>query len=354
MKKKNAETTIENVFRAQVSKDERVKNAYLLVYSEKLEVNLKIAEGETVGLPADFQQPNYMASVGKIFTSTLAGLLADKEKLSFDDKIDKYLDEELVSGLHILKGTEYSNEIKIRHLLSQQSGLNDNFWPLLEKLIDNPDYSLTPKDAINWVKTNTEANFRPGEGFKYTDTNYHLLGLIIENITGMPFHAALHEYFFEPLGMKHSYMLHYSDPIEKPAYPVADFYMRETRMNDIQGYAALDFAGGGVVGPLEDFLIFMKALVANELVSKETFQKMKEDSSKFTLGIDYGYGIWQIKTVPLLMPKKFNSWGVAGATGAFMFYHPEHEAFIIGNFNNSAYEKTGLRYMMVNVMNKLF
>jgi len=354
MKKVNAESTIENVFRNQVRKDDRVRNAYLLIHSEKLKVHLNIAEGETGDRPADFQQPNYMASVGKIFTSTLAGILVDKGKLSFDDTINKHLAEELVSGLHVHKGVDYSNEIKIRHLLSQQSGLDDNFWPLLEKLIAVPDYSLTPKDAISWVKTNTEAIFRPGEGFKYTDTNYHLLGLIIENITGMSFHAALHEYFFEPLGMKHSHMLHYSDPIEKPAYPVADFYMRETRMNDIQSYAALDFAGGGVVGPLEDFLKFMKALVAHELVSKETLQKMKKDSAKFTLGIDYGYGIWQIKTVPLLMPKKFNSWGVAGATGAFMFYHPEHEAFIIGNFNNSAYEKTGLRYMMVNVMNKLF
>ncbi len=354
MKKDNAQLTIESVFRNQVRKDDRVKNAYLLIHSDKLKIHLNIAEGKTDDLPADFQQPNYMASVGKIFTSTLAGILADKDSLSFDDTINKYLDEELVSGLHVHKGVDYSKEIKIRHLLSQQSGLDDNFWPLLEKLIDNPSYSLTPKDAINWVKNNTEAKFRPGEGFKYTDTNYHLLGLIIENITGMPFHAALLEHFFKPLGMKHSYMLHYSDPIEKPASPVADFFLGETRMNDIQGYAALDFTGGGVVGPLEDFLKFMKALVAHELVSKETLQKMKEDSSKFTLGIDYGYGIWQIKTVPLLMPKKFNSWGVAGATGAFMFYHPEHEAFFIGNFNNFAYEKTVLRFMMVNIMNKLF
>lgn len=354
MKKDNAETKIESGFRKQVKKDKRVRNAYLLIHSDKLKVHLNIAEGQMGDLPADSQQPNYMASVGKIFTSTLTGILADEGRLSFDDTIDKYLDEELVNGLHVYEGVEYSSEIKIRHLLGQRSGLDDNFWPLLEKLIDNPNYSISPKDAINWVKTNTVAKFRPGEGFRYTDTNYHLLGLIIESIAGKSFHDALHEYFFEPLGMKHSYMLHYSDPIEKPAHPTADFFLRETRMNDIRGYAALDYAGGGVVGPLEDFLKFMKALVAHELVSEGTLQTMRENSSKFSMGIDYGYGIWQIKTVPLLMPRKFNSWGVAGVTGAFMFYHPENETFIIGNFNNSAYERIGLRFMMVNVMNKLF
>jgi len=57
--------------------------------------------------------------------------------------------------------------------------------------------------------------------------------------------------------------------------------------------------------------------------------------------------------VPLLMPRKFNSWGVAGATGSFMFYHPEKDTYIIGNFNDFSYERKGVRYMLLNVINRL-
>ncbi|MBR7250003.1 serine hydrolase, partial [Klebsiella variicola] len=73
----------------------------------------------------------------------------------------------------------------------------------------------------------------------------------------------------------------------------------------------------------EDLLKIMKALVSYQLVKKETLEMMMNDKAKYGVGIDYGYGIMQFKTVPLLMPKIFNVWGHAGATGAYMFYHPK-------------------------------
>lgn len=353
MKTNNIIASIESSFSKQVQKDSNIKNASLLVDSEKLGIHLNLAEGSTGNVPANPQQPNYMASVGKLFTSTIISILYEDGKLSFDDKITKFLDDELLSNLHIFKGKDYTNEIRIKHLLQQTSGLPDNFWPLLEKLLKNQDFDISPREAIIWAKNNLEPDFPPGDGFKYTDTNYHLLGLIIESINNEPFHAALKKFLFEPLDMKHSYMLHYSEPIEKSHYPTADFFVNEIRMNDIKGFAGLDYSGGGVVAPTSDLLKFMKALVTHQIVSKDTLKAMKNDNAKYGLGIDYGYGIWQITTVPLLMPKKFNSWGVVGATGAFMFYHPGTDAFIIGNFNDASFSRKGLRFMLVNVVNPL-
>lgn len=353
MKKESVKTLIENMFRKEVRKDDKLKNAYLLVHSEKLGIDINIAEGSTGNIPANAQQPNYMASVGKLFTSTLVSIMYEKGKLYFDDSISGYLDNKLLNKLHVYKGKDYTNEIKIKHLLNQTSGLADNFRPLLDKLIEKRDLNLTPQEAISWVKNNSKPHFSPGKGFKYTDTNYHLLGLIIENITGAPFHAALKKYIFEPLNMKHSYMLHYSESMEQSPYPVADFFVGNTRLNDIKGYAGLDYSGGGVVATNEDLLKFMKALSTYQIVAKDTLEKMKSDRAKFGLGIDYGYGIWQITTVPLLMPKKFNAWGVAGATGAFMFYHPGKDAYFIGNFNDFSYERKGVRFMLLKVINQL-
>ena len=59
-----------------------------------------------------------MASVGKIFTSVLISILYENDQLSFEDSITKYLDRELVKHLHVYKGKDYTNDIKIKHLLN--------------------------------------------------------------------------------------------------------------------------------------------------------------------------------------------------------------------------------------------
>ncbi|WP_408956605.1 serine hydrolase domain-containing protein [Natroniella sp. ANB-PHB2] len=134
-------------------------------------------------MDANPKQPNYMASVGKLFTSTIISILFEKGELSFDDSISKYLGDELLDGLHVYKGKDYTDHIKIKHLLKQTSGLPENFWPLLEDLFEDPNFKISPREAIIWAKDNSETECPPGKEVNYTDTNYHLLGLIIENIT---------------------------------------------------------------------------------------------------------------------------------------------------------------------------
>ncbi len=353
MEKEVLLSNIENVFRKKVQHNPKVNNAYLLVHSDKMDIHLRLAEGKTGKLAAHPDQPNYMASVGKLFTSTLVGILHENEELSFEDSIANYLDAELLEGLHVYKKKNYTNDIKIKHLLNQTSGLADNFWPLLTKINEDPNLTIKPHEAIEWTKIHAKPHFSPGQGFKYTDTNYHLLGLIIERIVGMPFHEALKFYFFEPLDMKHSFMLHFSKPLEKSPHPVADFTFGGRNLNESKAFAGLDYAGGGVVATTMDLLKFMKALAGGRLVTKETLELMKSDSSGFATGIDYGYGIWQFKSIPLLMPAKFSSWGVAGATGAFMFYHPITDSFLIGNFNECSWQRKAIRFMLLSVVKQL-
>ena len=353
MDKRRTAAAIEAMFRNQVNKDKNIKNAYLLVHSEPQDIHINLAEGTTGSSPADPRQPLYMASVGKLFTSTLVSILYEQGMLAFDDRVTEHLDQELLKGLHVHQGTDHTHEIRIKHLLNQTSGLADDFEPLLEELLADPDFHITPREAVAWVKKNSESHFPPGAGFHYTDTNYHLLGLIIEKRTGLPFHQALKEYIYEPLKMKQSAVLHHSEPTEPCSHPIADFYIRGTRLNEVEAYGSLDYAGGGVVAPAEDLLKFLKALVSHQLVSEGTLQTMMADKNKFSLGIQYGYGIWHLTPVPLVMPKRFASWGAAGATGAFMFYHPELDAYFIGSFNDFAYKRKFLRFMG-RTMNQLW
>lgn len=96
----------------------------------------------------------------------------------------------------------------------------------------------------------------------------------------------------------------------------------------------------------------MKALVHYQILKKKTIEIMKNDCGKFFLGIDYGYGLMNIKTVPVLMPVKYNSWGNAGSTGSIMFYHPATDAYIIGTMNQFGYGQKGIR-LMLQIADKL-
>lgn len=352
MDKLSIQSNIESAFRKQVLNDRKVKNAYLLVHSEKLKIHLNIAKGKTNGFNARPRQPVHLASVGKLFTATIIGILHEKGQLSFDDKISKYLDEELMHNLHVYKGKNYSDEIKISHLLNQSSGLNDVFYHLWKKLVKEPQI-ISPREAVLWGKNNLKPKFKPGKKHFYTDTNYYLLGLIIENITGKLFHEVLHQYIFEPLDMNNAHMFGFSEPAVKSEFPVAKLYINQVDALSIKGIAQIDYAGGGIVATLEEYLKFMNALVNHKLVNKKTLHRMLSDDHLSYPTVRYGYAIWKYFTVPILLPEKYNCWGCVGLTGAFMFYHPKTESYIIGSFNDSSYKSKALVFMLRKVIKNL-
>jgi len=337
MKKEKVQSLITEHFTKAVQKDRKIHNAYLLIHSGKLGIHLNIAEGSTGNRPANAQQPYFIASIGKLFTSVLIGILVEKGMISYEDSITQFLDNNLLHNLHIYRGKDYTNHIKIKHLLNHTSEPS-RFW--------------TPQETIQWSKEHLKSHFPPGKGFHYSDTGYHILGLIIEKITSTPFHEALRHYIFQPLQMNHSYLAYYSEPMVKNDYPVADLYSGN---NNVIQYRSLsiDYAGGGIVATSEDLLKFMKALATHEIIKEDTFEKMK-DWAKFSIGIDYGYGLINFRTIPLLMPQKYNVWGNAGSVGSFMFYHPVMDTYLIGNLNQFRYAQKGIRLMfkIIDILSK--
>jgi D-alanyl-D-alanine carboxypeptidase len=325
------------------------------VHSDALGVDMNIAESGT-GSPVDPDQPVHLASVGKLFTATLIAMLHDRGELDFEDRISAYLDAELMDGLHVYRGRDYSNEITVRQLLMQTSGLYDVFYPLWEKLVDDPSFTITTREAIDWGKQHMKPVAEPGKKHHYTDTNYYLLGFIVERITGKPFHEAMHELIFDPLGMTHAWLHGYSSPKEQPEQPAAGLYVKDTDFSAVKGAHAIDHAGGSVVAPLSEYLLFMTALKNHELIRQETLERMINDDVHMgfpTVGFDYGYSIWKPRSIPLLMPPEIYCWGCVGVTGAFMFYHPGTESHIIGTFNNFAYRGKALTFMVNNVIKEL-
>ena len=356
MKQTDIQTMIEAAFKKQLSRDSRIKTAFLLVHSDKLNMHFSLAEGSDKGRAAHIGQPLHLASVGKVYTATLISLLVEKGLLAFDDPIVKYLDRELSQGLHVFRGNDYTDQISIRHLLMQTSGLNDVFYHLWKKFVSEAGFSISAREAVLWGKQHLRPVAEPGKRHFYTDTNYYLLGFIIEKVLKMPFHEAMHEFIFKPLGMKHAFMFGFSQAEQESLQPPARLYIKGVDVMAVKGVHEIDHAGGSVMAPLDDHLRFMKALTGQRIISAESLERMLNDDIYMgfpTVGFNYGYSIWKMKSIPLLMPKSHYSWGGVGVTGAFMFYHPLTESIIIGTFNDFAYRGKALDFMARKVIRPL-
>lgn len=351
-------TMMEHHFRKRVRSDPKIHNAYLLVHSEPSGIHMNIAEGSTNDTPANPDQPWFLASIGKLFTSVLIGILYEKKMLSYEDRVPKYLDWGLLRNLHVYNGVDYGDRIEIKHLLNHTSGLQDFFeekpkagMSMMEMMLEEPNRMWTPRDVIEWSKQNLKSHFPPGRGFHYSDTGYHLLGLIVEAVARMPFHQALHEFIFQPLGMRHSWLNQYSEPIEKPRFPVAGVFVGDTNIIHHRSLG-IDYAGGGIISTSEGLLTFMKALVHHTIIRKETFERMKDWAGFFSLnfiGINYGYGLMSFRSLPLVMPRKYHVWGNAGSTGTYMFYHPALDAYFIGGLHQFRYHRKGIMMMFTMI-----
>lgn len=85
-------------------------------------------------------------------------------------------------------------------MLQEQGNLDFN-----DRIADS-SFAISTTETIEWGKSQMKPVAEPGKKHLYTDTNYYLLGFIVECISSKPFHATMHEMIFELLGMTHAWM----------------------------------------------------------------------------------------------------------------------------------------------------
>ncbi|GGE63358.1 serine hydrolase domain-containing protein [Priestia taiwanensis] len=347
MQVEQVKVIIETKLKEIVASNRDIYNAYLLIHSDRHNIHWNIVYGDT---PVHQDQPYHTASIGKIFTATVIAQLVEEGKLAYSDSIAEYLTKDILKDLHVYRGRHYASDIRIEHLLNHTSGLPDFYEDkpkegkkFIDILFEDPSRMWMPEETIEWSKRQMSPKFTPGKKVHYTDTGYNLLGLIIGNITSKPYHEVLHERIFQPLEMNNSYLSHFSHSTETSSYPVAAIYAHNQKV-DVERYRSFSsfYAGGQTVSTSGDLLKFMKALVGNQLVSKQSLQIMMQ-WKRMWLGVDYGYGLMRIRPIPFI--KKYNSWGHLGSIGSFMLYVPYMDMYIIGNFNHTDFAKRSVRFI---------
>ncbi|MDX8366565.1 serine hydrolase domain-containing protein [Cytobacillus sp. IB215665] len=225
-----------------------------------------------------------MASVTKQFTAAAILLLEEGGLLELDHQVTDYIPE-----------ITHWEGITIHHLLSMSSGIvNSDHRKLLEninKFLENSDVTplLAPEESIGIYK-DIPLNFKPGERYEYSNSNYLILGLIIERISGIPYELFLEENIFEPLGMSNSgYSIDWDIQDNKAIgwYKKSHF---ENEVYPIHFDYFLYHSSGGLYTTINDLVTWDRALYSEKLLKKETIAKMYAPYTKISSNDEYGYG----------------------------------------------------------------
>ena len=224
-----------------------------------------------------------IASVTKTFVATVALQLVDEGKLSLDDTLGQYVE-----------GIPNGDEITLRQILGMTAGIyNFIYDPVVSVDYDqNPLLPFAPEQAIEIVRKHGQADFPPGEQFVYSDSNYILLGVIIEQVTGRTVAEEVTERIIVSLGLTNTNFPVGTSDIPQPfAHGYAATAPGAPLRDVTHSNPDVAWAAGAMISTLQDLHVWSNALVAGTLLSPETQAERLTFTDMITEPVAFGYGL---------------------------------------------------------------
>lgn len=236
------------------------------------------------------ETPLHIASVTKVLTASTILKLIDAKKISLDQKLTTLFDK-----------FPYP-DVTIKTLLNHRSGMKKYNYFCDDKANWGRNKTLTNKDLLEVIiNKNIPLETKTDTHFSYNNTNYALLALIIEKVTGMKYSQAMKKIIFEPLGMKNTFVFDETTPKEKGTPSYKYNYVKYP-------FDFLDAVYGdkNIYSTPRDLLKFDLARNAPDFLSKELLEQVYKGYSYESKGSkNYGLGI------------RLREWD----TGQKLFYH---------------------------------
>jgi CubicO group peptidase (beta-lactamase class C family) len=222
---------------------------------------------------------NYrLASVTKQFTAAAILLLNEANKLGLDDSVRKWLPEL----------PEAAQPVTIRHLLTHTGGLID-----YEDFVADDAPQVRDADALRLLTKQNRTYFKAGTAYRYSNSGYALLALIVEKASGQRFAAFLRERIFAPLGMQNT--VAFEDgvstvPVRAFGYSAGGGAWKRTD----QSSTSAVLGDGGIYSSIDDLARWDAALYDNRLLREES-RKLAFTPATHTdnPSIDYAFG-WRV------------------------------------------------------------
>lgn len=264
-------------------------------------------------------QPNMVfrtGSMGKQYTAIAVLQLVEQGKIGLQDSIQKYIKDFPSKGY----------TITIENLLTNTSGIKDYLSE-----ISNPSKqkeSYTPKDGVDYIK-DEPLNFKPGSNYRYSNSNFYLLGYIIEMVTGKTFENYLKANVLDRADLKNTFYIHPEKNIlDMPqGYSKFDGKIERATLQEV----TIMYSAGALISNTDDIYKWHQALYNKQLVKMETLEKattpFKFDDGTFS---QYAYG-WFVKNIDGSKTIEHS-----GSTDGFQsdeIYLPNENVFVVALYN---------------------
>jgi len=254
-----------------------------------------------------------LASISKQFTAMCIMILNSRGQLDFDQKLTDFFPD----------FPSYGNTITIRHMLHHTSGLRDYF----DIISDTLTQQLRDQDVLNLMMAQNSTYYNPGSEYRYSNSGYALLALIVEHISGQSFADFLNENIFLPLDMLGT--VAYEEGIStvfNRAYGYTfsnDIY----RLND-QSLTSAVLGDGGIYSSTADMVSWDQALYTAQLVP---FDVLNEAFISGTLnsGAKIGYGFGWILDTYLYRKRVSHTGSTTGFKNVYQRYPNERLSIIV-------------------------
>jgi len=264
--------------------------------------------------------PMHIASVSKTFTSMAVMHLMEEGKLQLDDTLGKYFPD-----------FPY-HDVTIKMLLSHRSGLPNylNYLSLLKK----NDTCYSNQDVLNSLYTiQPGLEYKSGKRFSYSNTNYVLLAMIVEKVTGKSFPAYLKETIFDPLNMTNTFVYANQDTLKPtPSFEWTGRFWENDPFDCTYG-------DKNVYTTTHDLLKWDQALNNGQLFKKETLDSAFAPLSNERRSVhNYGLG-WRMMIFPTGKKLIYHNGRWHGTNAVFVRFPDENATMIlIGNkYNRNIY-----------------
>ncbi|HYJ79807.1 MAG TPA: serine hydrolase domain-containing protein [Longimicrobiaceae bacterium] len=299
---------------------------------------LAVGQSDTArDLPMRVEDRMLSGSVGKTYFAAVALQLVSEGKLRLGDPIAKYL-----GGEPWFDRLPNARDVTVRMLMNHTSGLvryelNERF---LRDLTADPDRSWTPEDRLAYL-FDARAPFAAGQGWDYSDTNYIVLGAIIERITGAPLYAEAERRVLRPLGLASTVPSDSRRIIglaQGYAGPDNPFGGTDAMIGADGRFAVnpqFEWAGGGFASTAGDLARWAKALYEGRAFPRAMLDSALVAVPAPMLGREASYGLGVIIRPSPLGP----TWGHSGYMPGYLTevrYWPEHRVAVAFQANTSA------------------
>ncbi len=311
-----------------------------------------LAHGESFGLAVGYSDRDartpmkptdrmLAGSVGKTFAAATALQLVNEGKIGLDDKVEKYL-----GGEPWFSRLPNSKDMTVRQLMNHTSGLvRYEFKDAFTKdLTANPEKVWKPSELVAYL-LDDKPPFKAGKGWDYSDTNYIVLGMIIEKVTGNTFYTEASKRLLKPLKLTDTIPqdgLRLKRVVQGYAGPNNPFGGKDEMIHDGKFVInpQFEWTGGGFASTAQDLARWAKMVYEGKAYSADLLPQVLEGVSASMLGRETKYGLGVI----IRKTSAGTSYGHSGFFPGYMtdmMYFPEAKIAVAVQVNTSVGRSLG-------------